>query len=174
MIHCTLRTRLRHRLREEDSRNEPVEGNLQFRRRKENKRQAEESVGFLQGQGTQRTRINRKREAKTDVVMWPKRRKTRAVKEAEMFSLEEVGLVELEGEGCRVGYFLSSSNKRELFDMCDSESKMLLLSFSLHHICAIPKNDNFTYPFVYTDASYVKGRRMTDEGGQTYQEGRSS
>ena len=35
-------------------------------------RQAEESVGFWQEQATQRTRIDSKRRANTDMFMWPK------------------------------------------------------------------------------------------------------
>ena len=43
-----------------------VEGNPQFRTKKENKHQAAESVDFLQEQGTQRTRVDCKRKSVGD------------------------------------------------------------------------------------------------------------
>ena len=53
-----------------------VDGNPQFRRRKEKQRLAEESVEFWQEQGTKRTMIARQREAHADLVMWPKKKET--------------------------------------------------------------------------------------------------
>ena len=50
-------------------------------------------VEVLKNRGANRTRITCKREAHTDIFMWPTRRKTRVGKEVEMFSLEEVELV---------------------------------------------------------------------------------
>ena len=66
----------------------------QFRRRKEHKRQAEESVGFLQEQ----------RNAAHKRHLWSKQRRTLFFsKEIETFLLEEVGLNVFEGEQCGVG-----------------------------------------------------------------------
>ena len=58
--------------RERGCGNDFVDGNLQCRRSQVNKREAEESVEFLQEQGTQRTRISCKRKTYTDIVTWPK------------------------------------------------------------------------------------------------------
>ena len=72
-----------------------VEGNSQFRKRK-NTNLAEESVEILQEKRTQRTRVKCKRKSDVHISMWPKRRKTRVAKEIDIFSLSDVELVESE------------------------------------------------------------------------------
>ena len=62
-------------------------GNPEFRRRKENKRQAEESVEFLRDQIPRRAIISCKRKTSADIFMWPKSRKKRVVKDVEKFFL---------------------------------------------------------------------------------------
>ena len=90
-------------------------GNPQFRRKKENKRQAEESVECLRRKRNPCTRVNSKRKADADTFMLSKRRKPRVAKEVERFSLSNVQVVESEVDGGLVGRPLPSSSRCEFW-----------------------------------------------------------
>ena len=70
-----------------------VDGHPQVRRRKEDKRQAEESLEFLQEQGTQRTSISCMCKANCGIFTWPKRRKIRVVNDVDMFYFSDVDVL---------------------------------------------------------------------------------
>ena len=97
----------------------------------------------------------------------PKRRKTRVVKEVELFSES----VKMGGEGFRVGRSLSSSSgKCEQMDLCDNESndENSSLLFLLGERCATPRKDKFSYlsPFEALSVSGRERRRIV-EGRRT-------
>ena len=78
----------------------------QFRGRKENIRQAEESVEFWQEQETRRTGVTCKRKADTRIFKWLQEK-------VDMSSLEEGGLDEWDGEGVSCGvFFVGRAGKR--------------------------------------------------------------
>ena len=93
----------------------------------------------------------------------PKRRKTRVVKEVELFS----EFVELGGRGFRVGGSLSLSASVSRWTCATMKVMMNIIhcSFLLDESCATPRKDKFSYPFAFQDAVSVR-RRVLKNGGR--------
>ena len=102
----------------------------------------------------------------------PKRRKTRAVKEVQLFSES----VEFGGEGFGLGDLCrrrASVSRLTCATMeGNDEYKALLFLLKRMRVARLRRKDTFSYPFAFRGAVSVRMRKMADGGRPTHKESR--